>query len=160
MSKSVPGTGQLRKTLIQLGETIFQSVMDYEKIAFTNEATTRNNLDTSSAERGIEIWKEVERVAKRCDSMLAHAYMHHSSQTSVLPNNIFGQRRRIQGGETKVIDQLDPVKLAQRWNVDGFNNLNPQQQSIYMSRGRDPHPDFQDWDAQKQRAYLIGQFTP
>lgn len=160
MGKAVPGDGVLRTNLTSLSSIILQNAQNYESLALENEGTTRNNLDTTSAEIGLAAWKEILRIAQRCLPMLQAAYDHHAAQTSVLPNNIFGQRRRIKNGCPTVIDPLDPTKVAKRLNDDGFSNLTPQQQAIYWIHGTHPHTNFQSWSPQQQRRYLIGEFNP
>lgn len=161
MSKAVPGDGQLRRQIVVAGEVLSEAARTYHDLVFSDEGKIRNNMDTPSSEGQIEVLRDVLAKAAACREVMEAAYEHHKKQTSVLPNNIFGQRLRIKSdGNVSIIDELDADKFAARLRKDGALSLKPEQLAIYMARGSNPHPNFRKWGPDVQRKYLLGELDP
>ena len=161
MSTAKPGNGQLRSEILRLGREAQPIMSDLFDLVFLNEGTTRNNLDTPSSEELLGIMNKVRAQTDELLEVFKKAWEHHNSQTSVLPNNIFGQRRRKnKEGVVSTVDPIDTNKLSTRLKTDNFSNLTPQQQTVYMTRGMNPDSNFGSWDSAKQLQYLIGAYTP
>ena len=161
MSKASPGTGDERKKVIELGKSLEAAAEAYKLYVMSDESKIRNNMDTPSSEEQLHILRNVGNISNNCTKVMEAAYDHHKRQTSVLPNNIFGQRRRIKADNTvDIIDPIDPTKMAARLNQDGFQMMSPTQQASYMARGMSPHVSFRDWDPATQISYLKGEWSP
>lgn len=161
MARAVRGDAKLREDLRQHMSEIRKSVESFSDSVMEDDVKVRNNMDVETTE---EIQKDMEFIQRRLEpvsKVFEQAYRHHRKQTSVLPNNVFGQRRRIRSdGSIEIIDELDPMKFAERAKADGFQQMTPAQQAAYMTNGSNPPVQFRAWSPKRQREFLTGVQEP
>ncbi len=156
MSKAIPGDGKIRAEIKAAGENLLKASREYHDLARKDPARTKNNMSAESAEEQQDLLHKVSEEAKKTGSLMAEARDHHKAQTSVLPSNVFGQRRRIKAGVVTVVDPVDPAKMAKAMTDYGWNDMMSAQRAIFMDRATNPKEDFGKMVKEDQRAYLIG----
>jgi hypothetical protein len=156
MSKAVPGNGKIREEVAIAGQKLREASMTYMEIVLADEAKTRNHMSAEASEEQIDTLSTTLREVTEAIEVMAKARDHHRAQTSVLPNNLLGQRRRIKGGQVVIVDPVDPVKMAETMGKYGWNDLTAEQQATFMVRASNPDRKFFDAAERERKAYLAG----
>lgn len=156
MSKAVPGDGKMREDVKAAGEALLKAATDYNVLVLADPAHTQRHMSAASAEEQQTILAQVTEISKVSWDLMENARRHHAAQTSVLSNNLFGQRRRIKEGKVVIIDKVDPVKLADSMNKYGWSDLETSEQAAFMLRAGNPKAGFHDLTDEEKKAYLAG----
>ena len=160
MSKAIPGDGKIREKIGAATRQLDEAIKAVEdSFNGSDEGTVRNNLDTASSAAAIDVFKRATAIAEKFLPIAEKAHEHHSRQTSVLPNDYFGRRRRIRDGKPVVIDRIDPAKFAEQCNKDSFHTMTAEQQERYVKAGMNPPPEWAGMTLDQQRDYALGVTT-
>lgn len=156
MSKAKPGDGKVREDVKRAGEALRAASVAYHELVQKDAARTKRHMSAASAEEQWEILHMVSERAKESCITMREAEDHHRAQTSVMSNNLLGQRRRIKDGKIVIIDKVDPTKLADVMEEYGWSDLTPAQQGTMMIRASNPKPGFHDLTDEAKKDYLSG----